>query len=72
MNHRRKFACSWNTANRPDEGRRVRFIVCFVHLPTLAVFEVKRFGPDVMKVSDQRRRAEGASKDFMPCFTKIH
>ena len=24
MNHRRKFAGSWNTANRPDEGRRVR------------------------------------------------
>ena len=24
MDHRRKFACSWNPANRPDEGRRVR------------------------------------------------
>ena len=89
MDHRRKFACSWNPANRPDEGRRVRrtpwlrpedhvydatresslgfkpqplrlrFIVCFVHLPTLTVFEVKRSGLEVMKVSDQRRRAEG-------------
>ena len=89
MDHRRKFACSWNPANRRDEGRRVRrtpwlrpedhvydatresslgfkpqplrlrFIVCFVHLPTLTVFEVKRSGLEVMKVSDQRRRAEG-------------
>jgi hypothetical protein len=24
MDHRRKFACSWKPANRPDEGRRVR------------------------------------------------
>jgi GYD domain-containing protein len=24
MDHRRRFACSWNKANRPEEGRRVR------------------------------------------------